>query len=174
VLEVQGGMEGLEAQVKRAFSEVDPNLTLVTIRPMEQQVADRLDQDRTVAQLTGLFGLLALVLAAVGLYGVTAYGVERRTAEIGVRIALGANRASVVEMVLKGAFIQVLIGLAIGVPGAVLCARLIEAKLYQVKGWDPIVIGGAVLALAVCALVASVVPARRAAGVNPVSALRVE
>jgi predicted permease len=174
VLEVQGGMEGLEAQVKRAFSEVDPNLTLVGIRPMEQQVADRLDQDRTVAQLTGLFGLLALVLAAVGLYGVTAYSVERRTAEIGVRIALGANRTSVVEMVLKGAFVQILIGLVIGVPASIGCARLIAAKLYQVKGWDPMVLGGAVLALGVCALVASVVPARRAAAVNPVRALRVE
>ena len=174
VLEVQGGTEGLEAQVKRAFSEVDPNLTLVRIRPMEQQVADRLDQDRTVAQLTGLFGLLALVLAAVGLYGVTAYSVERRTAEIGVRIALGANRMSVVEMVLKGAFTQILIGLVIGVPASIGCARLIAAKLYQVKGWDPMVLGGAVLALGACALVASVVPARRAAAVNPVRALRVE
>jgi len=174
VLEVQGGTEGLEAQVKRAFSEVDPNITLVRIRPMEQQVADRLDQDRTVAQLTGLFGLLALVLAAVGLYGVTAYSVERRTAEIGVRIALGANRMSVVEMVLKGAFTQILIGLAIGVPASIGCARLIAAQLYQVKGWDPMVLGGAVLALGACALVASVVPARRAAAVNPVRALRVE
>lgn len=174
VLEVQGGMEGMEAQVKRAFSEVDPNLTLVAIRPMEQQVADRLDQDRTVAQLTGLFGLLALVLAAVGLYGVTAYSVERRTAEIGVRIALGANRTSVVQMVLKGAFVQVLIGLLIGIPAAIGCARLIEAKLYQVKGWDPAVIGGAVVALGLCALVASIVPAQRAATVNPVRALRVE
>ena len=118
--------------------------------------------------------MLALVLAAVGLYGVTAYSVERRTAEIGVRIALGANRTSVVEMVLKGAFLQILIGLLIGVPAAIACARLIEAKLYQVKGWDPLVIGGAVAALGVCALVASVVPARRAAGVNPVKALRVE
>lgn len=174
VLETQGGMEGLETQVKRAFAEVDPNITLVGIRPMAQQVADRLDQDRTVAQLTGLFGFLALVLAAVGLYGVTAYSVERRTAEIGVRIALGANRASVVEMVLKGAFVQIVIGLAIGVPASIACARLIAAKLYQVKGWDPIVLGGAVAALAMCALVASVVPARRAAAVNPVRALRVE
>jgi ABC-type antimicrobial peptide transport system permease subunit len=174
VLEIHGSMEGIEAQVKRAFSEVDPNLTLVGIRPMEQQVADRLDQDRTVAQLTGLFGLLALVLAAVGLYGVTAYSVERRTREIGVRIALGATRTSVVEIVLKGAFMQILIGLLIGVPASIGCARLIAAKLYQVKGWDPTVLCGAVVALGLCALLASVVPARRAATVNPVSALRVE
>ena len=101
----------------------------------------------------------------------TAYSVERRTAEIGVRIALGANRMSVVEMVLKGAFTQILIGLVIGVPASIGCARLIAAQLYQVKGWDPMVLGGAVLALGACALV---VPARRAAAVNPVRALRVE
>lgn len=174
VLEIQGGSEGLEAQVKRAFSEVDPNLTLVGIRSMEQQVADRLDQDRTVAQLTGLFGLLALILAAVGLYGVTAYSVERRTSEIGVRIALGANRTSVVELVLKGAFLQILIGLLIGIPASILGARLIAAKLYEVRGWDPIVLSVAVVALGICALIASVVPARRAAAINPVNALRVE
>ena len=174
VLEIHGSMEGLEPQVKRAFSEVDPNLTLVGIRPMEQQVADRLDQDRTVAQLTGLFGLLALILAAVGLYGVTAYGVERRTSEIGVRIALGANRVSVMELVLKGAFLQIVMGLLIGVPASIGCARLIASKLYQVKGWDPVVLCGAVLALGLCALIASLAPARRAATVNPVAALRVE
>jgi ABC-type antimicrobial peptide transport system permease subunit len=167
-------MEGLEIQVKRAFSEVDPNLTLVAIRPMEQQVADRLDQDRTVAQMMGLFGLLALVLAAVGLYGVTAYSVERRTSEIGVRIALGANRLSVVELVLKGAFMQILIGLLIGVPASIAFARLIASKLYQVKGWDPMVLSVSVLALAFCAFLASIVPARRAATTNPVTALRVE
>ena len=174
VLEIQGSMEGLEAQVRRAFSEVDPNLTLVGIRPMAEQVADRLDQDRTVAQLTGLFGLLALVLAGVGLYGVTAYNVERRTSEIGVRIALGANRAAVMGLVLKGAFLQILIGLVIGVPASIAGARLIASKLYQVQGWDPLVLCGAVLTLTVCALVASLVPAQRAASVNPVTALRVE
>ena len=173
VLQIQGGMEGLEVQVKRAFSEVDPNLTLVAIRPMGQQVADRLDQDRTVAQLMGLFGVLALVLAAVGLYGVTAYTVQRRTSEIGVRIALGANRLTVVELVLKGAFMQILIGLIIGVPASIAFARLIASKLYQVKGWDPAVLCVSVLALAFCAFVASIIPARRAAATNPVTALRV-
>ena len=174
VLNLHGSMQGLEPQVRRAFSEVDSNLTLVTMRTMDQQVADRMDQERTVSQLTGLFGILALVLAAVGLYGVTAYGVERRTGEIGVRIALGASRAQVVGMVLRGAFVQILIGLLIGIPVSIGCARLIASQLYEVKGWDPVALGSSVAALALCALVASLVPARRAAGINPVRALRAE
>jgi ABC-type antimicrobial peptide transport system permease subunit len=141
---------------------------------MQEQVADRLDQQRSVAQLTGMFGILALILAAVGLYGVTAYSVERRTNEIGVRIALGANRVSVIRMVLRGAFVQILIGLLIGIPASIGCSRLIASQLYQVKGWDPVVLSGSVAALAICALIASIVPARRAAAINPVIALRVE
>jgi ABC-type antimicrobial peptide transport system permease subunit len=121
-----------------------------------------------------MFGLLALILAAVGLYGVTAYSVERRTNEIGVRIAMGANRAGVIRLVLKGAFLQILIGLMIGIPASIGCSRLIASQLYQVKSWDPLVLGGSVVALAICALIASIVPARRAASINPVIALRVE
>jgi predicted permease len=173
-LEVRGSIEGLEPQLRQAFAEVDPNLTLIRMRTMQEQVAARLDQERTVAQLTGMFGILALVLAAVGLYGVTAYSVERRTGEIGVRIALGANRGAVMGMVLRGAFLQVLIGLLIGIPASIGCARLIASQLYQVKGWDPLVLSGSVIALAICALLASLIPARRAASINPVIALRVE
>lgn len=174
VLQTRGTIPDLEQQVRRAFAEVDSNLTLVEIRTMQQQVADRLDQERTVAQLTGLFGILALLLAAVGLYGVTAYHVERRANEIGLRMALGANQFSVMLMVLRGAFLQVLVGLLIGIPAAVACARLIASQLYQVKAWDPVTLLGSVAALALCALVASLVPARRAAAINPVTALRVE
>jgi predicted permease len=174
VLQMHGSTDGLEPQVRRILAEVDPNLTLIRMRTMQQQVADRLDQERTVAQLTGMFGLLALILAAVGLYGVTAYSVERRTNEIGVRIAMGANRAGVIRLVLKGAFLQILIGLLIGIPASIGCSKLIASQLYQVKGWDPLVLGGSVAALAICALLASIVPARRAASINPVIALRVE
>ncbi len=174
VLQLRGSAEGLEPQIRQAFAEVDPNLTLVNMRSMQEQVAGRLDQERSVAQLTGMFGILALILAAVGLYGVTAYSVERRTNEIGVRIAMGANRGSVIALVLRGAFLQILIGLLIGVPASIGCARLIASRLYQVKGWDPIVLGGSVAALALCALIASIVPAQRAASTNPVTALRAE
>jgi predicted permease len=174
VLELRGSAEGLESLVRKAFSEVDPNLTIIKIQPMQQQVDATLDQQRAVAQMTGLFGILALVLAAVGLYGVTAYTVERRTSEIGVRMALGADRSSVVRLVLRGAFRQVLIGLIIGIPISIACGRLMAAQLYQVKSWDPLVLAGSIAALGFCALVASVIPAQRAASINPVQALRTE
>jgi ABC-type antimicrobial peptide transport system permease subunit len=160
--------------VRHAFQEVDPNLTIINVQPMREQVDSDFDQERAVAQMTGLFGGLALVLAAVGLYGVTAYTVERRTSEIGVRMALGADRSSVVRLVLKGAFRQVLLGLLIGVPIAIACGHLLAKQLYQVKSWDPLVLVGSMGALAFCALIASVIPARRAASINPVQALRVE
>jgi predicted permease len=174
VLQLRGSALGIEPLIRKAFSEVDPNLTLINVQPMQQQVDSDFDQQRAVAQMTGLFGMLALVLAAVGLYGVTAYTVERRTSEIGVRMALGANRSNVVRLVLRGAFRQVLIGLAIGIPISIACGHLIAAQLYQVKSWDPLVLGGSIAALGFCALVASVIPAQRAASINPVEALRTE
>lgn len=174
VLEIHGSMEGLEPQIRRALSEVDPNFTLLSVQTLQEQVDARFDQQRVVAQMTGLFGILALILAAIGLYGVTAYSVAKRTSEIGVRMALGANRASVIGLVLRGAFLQIAIGLAIGVPASIGCAHLIASQLYQVKGWDPLVLGGSIVTLGVCALVASIIPAQRAASVNPVQALRTD
>jgi ABC-type antimicrobial peptide transport system permease subunit len=127
-----------------------------------------------IAGLTSLFGALGLVLAAVGIYGVTAYGVEQRTGEIGVRMALGANRGSVVAMVLRGAFRQVGIGLALGIPGAIGAGYVIASRLFGVKPWDPLMLSGATLMLGLAALVAAVIPARRAASVDPMRALRAE
>jgi predicted permease len=174
VLQLRGSAFGIEALIRKVFSEVDPNLTLINVQTMQQQVDSDFDQQRAVAQMTGLFGMLALVLAAVGLYGVTAYTVERRTSEIGVRMALGANRSNVVRLVLRGAFRQVLVGLVIGIPISIACGHLIAAQLYRVKSWDPLVLAGSIAALALCALVASVIPAQRAASINPVEALRTE
>jgi predicted permease len=174
VLHLHGSMDGLEPQIRRVLSDVDPNLTLLGIQTLEEQVDSNFDQQRTVAKMTGLFGILALILAAVGLYGVTAYTVERRTSEIGVRMALGANRGNVMRLVLRGAFLQILLGLAIGIPVSIGCSRLISAQLYQVKGWDPLVLGGSIVALGVCAFFASILPAQRAASINPVKALRSE
>ena len=99
VLEMQGSTEGLEPQVRQILSDIDPNLTLRKVQTLQEQVDAEFEQQRAVAQMTGMFGILALILAAVGLYGVTAYSVERRTSEIGVRMALGANRGNVVRLV---------------------------------------------------------------------------
>jgi predicted permease len=174
VLKLHGSMDGLEPQVRRVLSDVDPNITLRDIMPLEQHIDANFDSQRALAQMTGLFGILALILAAVGLYGVTAYTVERRTSEIGVRMALGADRSRIVRLVLRGAFLQILIGLAIGIPVSILCGHLIAAQLYQVKSWDPLVLSGSIIALAICALVASILPAQRAASIDPVKALRTE
>jgi predicted permease len=174
VFKLHGSMEGLESQVRRVLSDVDPNLTLLGVQTLEDQVDSNFDQQRAVAKMTGLLGILALVLAAVGLYGVAAYTVERKTNEIGVRMALGASRMNVVRLVLRGVFLQILIGLAIGIPASIACSRLISAQLYQVKGWDPLALSGSVLALSVCAFLASIIPAQRAASINPVEALRAD
>ena len=174
VLRIRGGMEGLEPQVRHVVSDVDPNMTLLSMQTLKEQVDGNFDQQRVVAQMTGLFGILALILAAVGLYGVTAYGVERRTGEIGVRMALGADRASVIGLVLRGAFLQILIGLAVGIPASIGCEHLIRTQLYQVEGWDPLVLAGSIVTLGLCALIASMIPAQRAASIDPVQALRTE
>jgi putative ABC transport system permease protein len=125
-------------------------------------------------RVTRIFGVLGLLLAAVGLYGVMAYMVEQRTSEIGVRMALGADRGSVVKMVLRGAFSQVGIGLALGIPAAIGAGMLMTSQLFHVRPWDPVMLSLATLLLALAALLASVIPARRAAGVEPMVALRNE
>ena len=164
----------LESQVSRALAEGDPNLSLITIRTLEQQIERTFDQQRAVASLAGLFGVIALVLAAIGLYGVIAYSVARRTSEIGLRMALGADRGTVMSLVLGGAFKRVGVGLLIGLPLAVGAGYLLSAQLYGVTFWDPVALGVAAGALALAAFVASVVPATRAAGIAPMRALRTE
>jgi predicted permease len=164
----------LEPVVRRTLADVDPNLTITDIRSMQQQVELSFDEERAVASLAGLFGLVALVLAAIGLYGVTAYSVAQRTNEIGVRMALGADRGRVMQMVLRTAFQRVLIGLALGLPLAVGAGRLISSKLYGVSFWDPVALLVAAGSLAICAFFAAIIPANRAAGVSPVEALRAE
>jgi ABC-type antimicrobial peptide transport system permease subunit len=127
-----------------------------------------------IAGLTWLFGAIGLVLAAVGLYGVTAYGVEQRTSEIGLRMALGADRRSVTVMVLLGAFWQICIGLAIGVPSAVAAGSLISNRLFGVQPWNPLLLAGEIVLLGSTAFVAALIPANRAARITPMQALRSE
>jgi len=164
----------LEPVLTKTLAAVDPNLTIVTVRTLQQQIELAFDQERAVASLAALFGIVALLLAAVGLYGVTAYTVTQRTGEVGIRMALGADRGKVVALVLGSAFKRVAIGLVLGVPMAVGAGRLISAQLYGVSFWDPLALALAVVSLAACALVAAMIPAARAAAISPMSALRTE
>jgi predicted permease len=173
-LETQGSVPGLEPQVRRALAQVNPDLAVIDFRSFAEQVKDNFSQQAMIANLTSLFGLLALVLASVGLYGVTAYSVERRTSEIGIRMALGADRLNVLSLVLRGAFLQVGIGLAIGLPAVVLGGRVMAAQLFGVKPYDPNILLLTTAALSIAALIAAVVPARRAATLDPMRALRTE
>ena len=173
-LHVAGKPENIESAVRRTLADIDPNLTVTDVMSMREQVDRNFNQETLIARLTELFGLLALVLACVGLYGVTAYSVARRTNEIGIRMALGADRKNVLQIVLRGALLQLAIGLAIGIPVALASSRLIANQLYGVKTYDPMILGLAVFVLAVCALLAGFIPARRAASIEPMEALRAE
>src|SRR6266568_4220400 len=164
----------LEAQLTGMFAELDPNLTINSIRTMRQQIELSFDQERAVASLAGLFGVVALILAAIGLYGVTAYSVAQRTNEIGIRMALGADRPKVLRLILGGAFKRVLIGLILGLPLAVGAGRLLSAQLYGVSSWDPFALSVAAGALAICSFFAAIIPANRAASISPMNALRME
>ena len=171
---VPGKSETLETQVRRALAEIDSNIALVDFANYHEILHRDFDQQDMIAKLTLLFGVLALVLAAVGLYGVTAYTVEQRTNEIGIRMALGADQKSVLAMVLRSAFLQVGIGLAIGIPAAIAAGRAMTNQLYGVKPYDPAMLSLATVLLGLAALIAAFIPARRAAGVNPMLALRGE
>jgi len=164
----------LEPLLTRILSELDPNLTINSIRTMRQQIELSFDQERAVASLAGLFGIVALTLAAIGLYGVTAYSVAQRTNEIGIRMALGADRPQVLGLVLRGAFNRVAIGLILGLPLAVGAGRLLSAQLYGVSSWDPLALSAAAVALAICSFFAAIIPANRAASISPIDALRIE
>ena len=175
ILLVTGASPGvLQPMLTRALAEVDPNLTIVTVRTLQQQVDLSFDQERAVASLAGLFGIVALLLAAVGLYGVTAYTVAQRTGEMGIRMALGADRPKVIALVLGTAFRRVAAGLALGLPLAVGAGWLISSQLYGVSFWDPLALALAVASLGACAFVAAIIPAGRAASISPMNALRTE
>jgi predicted permease len=164
----------LEPLLTKTLSEVDPNLTIISVRTLQQQVELSFDQERAVASLAGLFGMVALLLAAIGLYGVTAYTVAQRTNEIGIRMALGADRVKVIQLILGGAFKRVALGLILGIPLAIGAGRLISAQLYGVSSWDPFALALAASALAIAAFFAAIIPATRAASIPPLTALRAE
>jgi macrolide transport system ATP-binding/permease protein len=174
VLHTVHPMNDMESQARRVLSGINPNLSIVKFQTFDAQIADRFTEDRMLARLTSLFGILALLLATVGVYGVTAYTVARRAGEIGIRMALGAQRSGVVAMVIRGAVTHAVWGLAIGIPASLICVKFVEAQLYEVKGVNGTVMVSSVLTLAGAAIVAGLIPARRAASIEPAQALRTE
>jgi predicted permease len=164
----------VETLVRRTLAGVDPNLTVMDLRSFDAQVAGNFIADRLLAHITSLFGIVALILASVGLYGVMSYFVARRTAEIGIRMALGSTQAGVVALVLRGALWQILIGLLLGIPAALYADYLMKSLLYGVGSYDMTALAGAPFMLVLCAAAAAFIPARRAASIDPMLALRTE
>ena len=162
------------AQVRQAMASVDPNLPIISIRTLREQVATQFIQQRLIARLTSFFGVLSLVLASIGLYGVTAYNAGRRINEVGVRIALGAKRRSVVALILRGAFALIACGLMLGLALAFAAGPVLKGQLYGFNPYDPMVIAIAAVVLALSALIATLIPALRASSISPAKALRSE
>jgi predicted permease len=174
VVHMQPGARLQEAQVRHVLAGVDPNMPMIRIQTLSEQVASTFSQQRLIAQLTSLFGILALVLASIGLYGVTAYNVGSRTNEIGVRMALGADRGNVLALILRGALVLIVFGLLLGVPLTLAAGRFIGSQLYGINQYDPTIIAAAILALGFSALIAALIPAFRASSISPMQALRTE
>jgi macrolide transport system ATP-binding/permease protein len=174
VIQTARPVAGFEKVVRDTLASINPNLTVVKFQTFQQQIDDRFIEERLIARLTSLFGLLALLLAAIGLYGVTAYTVVRRTPEIGIRMALGATRSRVIGTVMRGVMLQAVIGLAIGIPVAIFCVRYVKSQLYETTGVNLPVIAMAIGVLVLAAAIAGLIPAKRAASIDPVRALRIE
>jgi predicted permease len=174
VVRAQGRPEALIDEIRAAIHIEDPNLAISHAVTLSEAVDHSLAEQKLLAKLAGFFGILALLLASIGLYGVIAYSVARRANEIGIRMALGAHPSSIVSGVLRESLLLVALGLAICLPAALACARLVSSQLYEVKPSDPWSIGGAAMILIATALAASFLPARRAALLDPLIALREE
>lgn len=155
----------------RSVATLLPSTSVV---PLRNQVQDEFKQDRTVAGVSSTFGGLALILACIGLYGTMAYRVSRRTREIGIRLALGAQRSGVLWLVMKECALLVAAGLGMGIPLALASMRIIESQLFELSPMDPLTIAVVSFVLAIVAAIAGTVPARRAIRVDPMVALRYE
>ncbi|HEX5432820.1 MAG TPA: FtsX-like permease family protein, partial [Candidatus Angelobacter sp.] len=174
IVRTKGNPQGLVSLVRSEMASVAPNIPLYNIETMEQYLASSSAQARFNTVLLGIFASLALLLAAVGLYGVVSYSVSQRTQEIGIRMALGAKKRDVLRMVVGQGLKLALIGVAIGILGALALTRLLTSMLYSVKPTDPLTFTAVSLVLIAVALLACYIPARRAARVDPMVALRCE
>jgi predicted permease len=174
LLRMSGSPPGLEARIQHTLGAIDPNLTVLSVAPVSDHLEQLLGHEQLIGTLAQVFAVLALVLASIGLYGVTAYSVARRTSEIGVRTALGATRGHVVRLILGNSLAQAGIGIAAGIPLALVVGRLLAEQLFGVKTSDPMILAGAAILLAACAAAAGAIPAVRAASLDPVRALRVD
>lgn len=174
VLEFNRPQQDTEQLVRTTMAAVDPNIPVVRVIPYPDMVAGNFNQDRLLARLTEAFGILALLLASVGLYGVMAYQALRRTSEIGIRMALGASRSMIAFLMLRNAFLQFFVGLAIGIPAALFASRMMKHLLYEISSYDPWAFAGATALLGLCAAAAALIPTVRAASLDPMRALRTE
>ena len=162
------------ADLRAAVAEVDPNLPLIQVTTIHDQVSNLMSHDELISTLTGLFSLLALLLAAIGLYGVMSHNVARRTNEIGIRLALGAQGANVLRMIMRESLILLTIGTFLGLPLAMIATKIIKQQLFAMDAIDPVSFAVALLVVSLMTVLAGWLPARRAARVDPVTALRCE
>jgi ABC-type antimicrobial peptide transport system permease subunit len=169
-----GNPQALLPDVRHVMQEIAPDLPLLRPTTQQEQFEQSLSQDRLFARLSAFFGALAVLLVATGLYGTLAYKVSRRTAEIGVRMALGAQRRQVLWMVIRESLGVCLVGALVGLPAAISAARLLRAMLFGLQPGDPFTFASALMCIAIVALTASFIPARRASSVDPMHALRTE
>jgi len=174
IIVTRPGVDLPVAQIRQAIASVDPNLPIISIHTLKEQVAGQFTQQRLIARLTSFFGILSLVLASIGVYGVTAYNAGCRTNEVGVRMALGADRRHVLALMLRSAFTLILFGLFIGLPLSFAAGRFMGNQLYGTNPYDPMATLVAVVTLGSSALVASLIPALRASSISPLEALRAE
>jgi len=174
VVRTAGNPTSVAAAVRREARAMDPAMPMFEVETLVTQVAASLREERLLATLSSGFGLLGLLLSCLGLYGILSYAVACRTHEIGIRMALGAERRDVLWLALRDALRLVLVGVALGIPAALAAARLISSQLFGISAADPVAIGLATLAMLTVASVAGYLPARRATQVDPLVALRYE
>jgi predicted permease len=174
LVRTEAGVPALERELRSALGAVDRRLIVQSFLPMQAQIAGNFNLERLIARLTIVFGSVALLLACLGIYGVTAYSVTRRTREIGIRMAVGASRRRVLGTILRSAFAQLAVGILLGLPAAFVAGRLLQSTLFGVSGRDPLVLSAGLGILVVATACAALLPARRAATMDPVHALRVE